>query len=308
MLLIIDGNNIAYRSFHTPQGNLTTKAGEPTGVMLGVLNSVRNYLEKFPDTTRVIVAWDGGKAQWRKDIHPEYKANRSYGKTDEEKAKFEGLYKQIDELNTFLPILKVQSIKLKGWEADDLIYALCKLHNGTNMVVTSDKDMLQLISDSTSIYTPYKDKVIGVSNFYDETGVTQEAYMGYRSLVGDNSDNIPGVPGIGEKTAKNLMDKYGHIDNILNPKPEDKKVLMKSKRTQKIFDPENLQAIGRNHRIMNFSYVEYNDIMGDLTKVLTEEQIYEGAIVKKWLTRWQFVSILSNYISWVVPFKMLGDD
>ena len=74
MILLIDGNNVAYRAFHTPQGSLTTKQGEPTGVILGFLNSVKGYLEKFPEVTRVVVAWDGGKAKWRKEIYPDYKA------------------------------------------------------------------------------------------------------------------------------------------------------------------------------------------------------------------------------------------
>lgn len=305
MLLIIDGNNIAYRSFHTPQGSLTTKQGEPSGVMFGVLSSLRYYLETFPEVTRVIVPWDGGKAKWRKEIYPEYKANRSYGNDPEEKARFDGLFKQIDELNDFLPKINVQSIKVKGYEADDLIYALCQLYDGDIMVVTSDKDMLQLVNERTSVFTPYKEKVIGVSNFYEETGVTREAYMGYRALLGDPSDNIKGVPGIGEKTAKSLLDKYGNIDNILQATGEDKKALMKSARTKRIFEQENLQILGRNNKIMNFKYVEYAEVEIQLKESLTNKGQYDKAEVQKWIMRWQFVSILSNYMSWIIPFRGL---
>jgi DNA polymerase-1 len=306
MLLIIDGNNIAYRSFHTPQGSLTTKQGEPSGVMFGVLSSLRFYLETFPDVTRVVVPWDAGKAKWRKEIYPEYKANRSYGNDPEEKARFDGLFKQIDELNDFLPKINVQSIKVKGYEADDLIYALCKLYEGNIMVVTSDKDMLQLINERVSIFTPYKEKVIGVSNFYEETGVTREAYMGYRALLGDPSDNINGIPLIGEKTAKSLMDKWGNIDNILTATGDGKKELLKSARTRRIFEQQNLEILGRNNRIMNFKYAQFDpEVTEQLKALLTNKGQYSKAEVQKWIMRWQFVSILANYMSWIIPFRGL---
>jgi DNA polymerase-1 len=306
MLLVVDGNNIAYRSFHTPQGSLTTKAGEPSGVMYGMLSSLRYYLETFPEVTRVIVPFDGGKAQWRKDIYPDYKANRSYGKDEEEKAKFDGLFKQIDELVNFLPKINIHAIKVKGYEADDLIALLCQMYEGQIMVITSDKDMLQLINERVSIFTPYKEKVIGVSNFYEETGVTREAYMGYRALLGDTSDNIRGVPGIGDKTAKTLMDKYGHIDNILGATGEDKKALMKSARTKKIFEPENLKTLGINNKIMNFKHAQYTkEVYDQLGQLLVAKGQYDKAEVQKWIMRWQFVSILSNYMSWIIPFRGL---
>jgi 5'-3' exonuclease len=306
MLLIIDGNNIAYRSFHTPQGSLTTKQGEPSGVMFGMLSSLRYYLETFPEVTRVVVPFDGGKAKWRKEIYPEYKANRSYGSDPEEKAKFDGLFRQIDELNDFLPKINIQSIKVKGYEADDLIYQLCQLYDGDIMVVTSDKDMLQLVNERTSVFTPYKEKVIGVSNFYEETGVTREAYLGYRALLGDSSDFISGIPMIGEKTAKSLMDRYGHIDNVLSATGETYKQLMKSARTKRIFEQENLQILGRNNKLMNFKYAQFEpEVTEQLKALLTNKGQYDKVEVQKWIMRWQFVSILSNYMSWIIPFRGL---
>ncbi len=309
MILIVDGNNIAYRSFHTPQGMLCTKAGEPTGVMLGVLHSLKVYLDKFQNASKVIVCWDFGKAKWRKEMYPEYKANRSYGDNPEEKARFDGLFQQINQLDEFLPSLGVQSVKLKEQEADDLIYAVCQMYkNEPKMVITSDKDMLQLIDRTTTVYTPYKDKVISLLNFYEETGVTPEAYMGYRALVGDSSDNIPGVPGIGEKTAKGLMDKYGHIDNILNPTAENKALLMKSARTSKIFKPENLAIVGRNHRIMNFKYVNYDDIKDEIIANISDKSVVDSKAVKDFLVRWQFVSILTNYMPFILTFRSISEE
>lgn len=327
MILLVDGNNLAHRVFHTNSGSLTTKAGEPSGVILGVLNSIKGLIEKFPETTKVIMCWDGGRSEWRKELYPQYKAQRDYGKADPEKAKkYEGLWSQMESLHENLHIFGVNSIKVQGQEADDIIAVACneitEQYNGEKhvMVITSDKDMLQLASDNVSIYTPYKDKVISPLNFYDETGVTQEAYLGYRALVGDTSDNIMGVPGIGDKTAKNLMNKWGHIDNILSSKGNDRQVLMKSKRTAKIFENQNLQVLGINNKIMNFKFVPYDvDVEDAINKALNVhltgiEETRPSPVelnsraVKDYFIRWQFLNNLTNYMTWIVPFMGLGED
>lgn len=314
MIAVVDGNNLTYRTFYTPAGSLVTSTGEPSGCILGFLNQMK-ALQEAVSLERIIVCWDSGKAQWRKDLHPEYKANRSYGKTDEEKEKFDDLYKQMHILHENLHLAGVHSIKMEvPFEADDLIYGVVKYLEAKGeevLVVTTDKDMYQLINNKVSLYSPHKRKIIGSSDFYDEVGVTQESYMGYRALLGDTSDNIPGVPGIGEKTAKGLMDTYGHIDHVLNPTPDVRKVLMKSKRLARIFEPQNLEAIGRNHRIMNFKYVdEHLDAINfteKLEHLLHEdnELVFEGAGLKKFLMRYQAVSILSDFNPWSSNFRKL---
>jgi DNA polymerase-1 len=308
MLLLIDGNNIGYRAFHTPQGQLETKDGKPTGVMQGVLKSIKLYLERFPETTKCLVCFDGGKAEWRKELYPEYKANRSYGDDPEEKERFEGLFNQLNELNEMLPKINVRSIKLDGHEADDLIYAFCELTQDNVMIVSSDKDMLQLINERVSVYTPYKDRVIGISDFYDETGVTMKAYLGYRALVGDKSDNIIGVHGIGEKKAKALMDKYGHIDHILGATGDVKKALMKSKVNARIFEPENLQRLGINNKIMNLKFFDYTGIRNDLDKALNDPIEFDSNYFKNWLMRNQFAAILAEYLAFSMVFRALEED
>ncbi|MNT21672.1 DNA polymerase I, thermostable [compost metagenome] len=187
------------------------------------------------------------------------------------------------------------------------------------MVVTTDKDMLQLINKSVSVYRPGKDVIVSPLNFYEQTGVTQEAYIGYRALVGDTSDNIFGVQGIGEKTAKNLMDQYGNIDNVLGAKGDDKAKLLKSKRTARIFEPEGLNRLGINNKIMNFKYVPYDQEVEDLVhKALgiymgPEEEApldpaFDTKAFRAFCMRWQFLSILTNYMPFVTPFFGLGDE
>lgn len=308
MKLVVDISNIAYRSFHTPQSNLSTREGEPTGVMLGILNSLKMYIDKFQNVSKIVACFDGGKSAWRKSIYPDYKANRTYGSDPEEKAKYDALFKQINTMYEFLPQLGVHCIKEKSYEADDIMYAVCKTLPGNKLVISSDKDFLQLVSEDISVYNLHKDKIISPLNFYEEMKIPLEAYMGYRALLGDPSDNIPGVPGIGNTTAKKLMDKYGHIDNVLNPSPEAKKELMKSARTKKIFDKENLHILGRNHRLMNFKYVDYSDIKERMENHLYQELPVNSEEVKNFLMKYQFISILSNYTPFILSFRSVGAD
>jgi DNA polymerase-1 len=207
----------------------------------------------------------------------------------------------------------VNSIKIPGYEADDLMYSVAKEATSVNkhvMIVTSDKDMLQLVSDNVSIYSPFKDKVISPLNFYEETGVTIESYLGYRALIGDKSDNIIGIEGIAEGKAKKLMDEYGHIDNILNAQGLTKQKLLKSKVFSRIFTSEGLQKLATNNKIMNLRLAPESRAVNDLVYLAVHDSEIEvnSKEFKAWLMRWQFVSILANYLPWVTPFLALGDD
>lgn len=306
--LIVDGNLIANRSFFTPQGALTLKDGTPSGVIMGVLKSLQGYLQTFHNATRMVVVWDGGKSEWRKAIYPGYKAQRGKDRTPEEQEKYAQIYPQMDILHGFLPTLGVYSLKVQGQEGDDLAYACTQVIEGSKVIISSDKDLLQLVDKDTVVYRVGKDKIVGMDDFKDELGVTLHAYLGYRALVGDSSDNIVGVAGIGEKTAASLMEKYGHIDNILNAKGDDLKSLMKSKRTAKIFDKENLQVIGRNHKIMNLKYVEWQDYEEYLRSTLNAELEVNSKAVREFLIKWQMNEILSNYLSFINCFNGLGEE
>jgi DNA polymerase-1 len=128
--------------------------------------------------------------------------------------------------------------------------------------------------------------------------------------VGDKSDNIIGIEGIGEGKAKKLMDDHGHIDNVLNAQGLTKQKFMKSKVMSRIFTPEGLQRLGINNKIMNFKHIQFsNESVEAIAGVLTEPTPeINSKEFKAWLMRWQFVSILSDYLTWISPFLALGDD
>lgn len=315
MYLVIDGNNLAHRVFHTPAGELTKKDGTPSGVIYGVMNSVKNMLEKLPEVERVIVTWDAkGGSAWRKAIYPAYKGNRDYGKDDEEKRlAYEGLFMQMEESHKNLHLLGINSIKIEGYEADDLMAVLSKripeMTGKHVMIATSDKDMLQLVSNTVSVYSPFRDKVYSPFNFYEEIKVTPEAYVGFRALVGDTSDNIKGIEGIAEGRAMKLMDEYGHIDNILNAQGEQKTKLMKSKVFSRIFTQEGLQTLAVNNKIMNFKFVPESEQLEDEVEhhVKNMPEVNSKAF-RAYCTEWQFISILANYLPFISPFNALGED
>ena len=306
--LVIDGNNVASRAYHTPQGELRSRKGEPTGTILATLNSLKGYLEKFQEATRMVVVWDYGKSEERMKLYPGYKMNRDHTRDDrtpEEILKFEEYLWQMNEIHKFLPALGINSLKVKGWEADDLVYATACLLQGKKTIISSDKDMLQLINEEVSVFDLYKDLLVTPSNFEVKTkGISQKCYLGYRSLLGDDSDNIGGVPGIGEVTAKKLMDTYGHIDIMF----KDKDKLMLKSRTAAIFKPENLAIIGRNHKLMNLGYVNYDAIQEDILQMITPVHEIRIQDIKDFFMHKEFVSILSNFTSWMTYFRLLGED
>lgn len=314
MFIVVDGNNLAHRIFHTPAGELTKKDGTPSGVVYGIVNSIKGYLEKFPETERVIVAWDTkGGSKWRKALYPDYKANRDYGNDDEEKKlAYQGLFMQMEESHKMLHMLGVNSIKIDGYEADDIIALLADeltIRNKHMMVITSDKDMLQLVSDNVSIYSPYKDKIYSPTNFFEELGVTKEAYIGYRALIGDTSDNISGIQGIAEGRAKKLMDEFGHIDNVLNAQGDSLKKLKKSVIFSRIFEPQGLRTLGINNKIMNFKFVPREDtILEDITFEVTTQPVVDSKSFRQWCIDWQLASILVNYLPFISVFNALGED
>lgn len=315
MFLVVDGNNLAHRIFHTPAGELTKKDGTPSGVVYGIVNSLKGMLERFPETERVIVTWDtrGGSA-WRKAIYPDYKANRDYGKDDDEKKEaYKGLFMQMEESHKMLKLLGVNSIKMEGYEADDLMALLSKsipeLAEKHVMIATSDKDMLQLVCKNVSVYSPFKDIVYTPLNFYEEIGVTTEAYVGFRALVGDTSDNIHGIEGIAEGRAKKLMDEYGHIDNVLNAQGKQRDKLLKSKVFSRIFEQQGLKTLGINNKIMNFKFVPESDELSDLiSKHIFHMPDVNSKGFREWCIEWQLVSILSNWLPFISTFNALGED
>ena len=214
-LLLIDGHSFAYRAyFALPPENFSTSTGQTTNAVYGFLSMLLTVLEnEKPD--HVAVAFDLGRQTFRLDEYPEYKAGRA--RTPED---FPG---QVDLIQDMLRALNIPVLTREGFEADDILATLARQATDrgvTTQIASGDKDSFQLASDTVTILYP-KRGVTDLNRFTpqaveDKYGVTPANYRGWAALVGEKADNLPGVPGVGEKTAAKWLSKYGDLDAIID--------------------------------------------------------------------------------------------
>ena len=219
-LFLIDSSSYFYRAFYALPP-LTNSKGKPTGAALGYTRMLMKLI-KEADIKYGACLFDS-KESFRKQSYEEYKANR--------KGMPEDLVSQVDYLTDISYLLGFETFKLNGYEADDLIARIVRSFEGSGVsicIVSSDKDLKQLLSDGVFMYDALKNKIITKNIFEEENGIKPEEYRYVLALMGDASDNIPGIKGVGEKTAfalikeyKNLDGIYKNIDNINKPKLQE---------------------------------------------------------------------------------------
>ena len=241
-IMLVDGMNTLIRSFSL------LKAMNPTGThiggMVGFLRSL-GYVTRIFDPTRVIIVWDGkGGAGNRQNIDPNYKAQRAssrithWGLYDSKEEETEALIGQLFRTQDYLDCLPVHQIVMEKLEADDIMAWIAKKASDSNVkkctIVSSDKDFLQLVDDTIQVYAPVKKKTFTKSNIFNELKVLPENYNVVKALLGDNSDNLQGVKGLGIKTLVSefpkLLNKKVNLDYIFKvseEKLEGKKIFAK---------------------------------------------------------------------------------
>lgn len=209
LTMVIDGNNLAHRCRYV--FSLSNK-GIDVSVTYGFLRVMDSLLLKHRPTC-VMVMWDGGTPEFRRRAMPSYKANRSKGDPQE----YKDFLRQMNELRDILPTMGVISVWKRGSEADDLMYHASRIVRGDVLIVSSDKDMFQAITERVHVLNPAKDDTVYTSEvFEEEYGIPVSKYIDWRALQGDGSDNIEGVKGIGVKTATKLFQKYEELTRITN--------------------------------------------------------------------------------------------
>jgi DNA polymerase-1 len=212
-LLLIDGHSLAYRAFHALPDTIATDEGFPTNALYGLAAMMMKMLvEERPG--RVVVCWDAPGPTFRHEEEPTYKANRAATPDlfREQAQHFRPLMEAFGFINTELP----------GWEADDVIGTLARQAEEAGepvVILTGDRDAFQLVSDRVSVMATGRGvtdtKLYTPEAVHERYGIGPELMVDFRGLVGDPSDNLPGVPGIGEKGASQLLQKYGSLDGIL---------------------------------------------------------------------------------------------
>ena len=261
-ILIVDAMNTLIRSFSLLKA--MNPSGAHIGGLVGFLRSL-GYVTRIFDPTRVIIVWDGkGGSANRKNIDPNYKAQRAtsrithWGLYDNKEEETEALIGQLFRTQDYLECLPLQQIVIEKLEADDIIAYLAKRASNAGKkvtIVSSDKDFYQLIDKNIEVYAPVKKKTFTMNNIKEEIGVLPQNYNIVKALLGDNSDNIPGVKGLGIKTIlsewksftydKNasLQDIYDHCETQLDqekPKKIFAKILHNWNRVMTNFELMNL--------------------------------------------------------------------
>jgi DNA polymerase-1 len=206
-LFLIDGSSYIFRAFYAIR-HLSNSKGLPTNAIFGFTQMLLKVLkEHHPDYLAVV--FDSKGPTFRTEVYEEYKANRP--------AMPEGLALQIPYIKKIIEGYRIATLEREGYEADDLIGTVAKgVGSEVDVVIiTGDKDILQLVSDQIQVYDTMKDKRLGVEEVKERFGVMPEQVVEVMGLAGDTIDNIPGVPGIGEKTAIELIKAFGSIENLL---------------------------------------------------------------------------------------------
>jgi DNA polymerase I len=225
-LALIDGNSIAYRAFYALPEDLATKSGQVTNAVFGFTRMlIRLIKDHHPEA--VAVAWDVSRETFRTESYPEYKANRLKAP--------DHFRSQLPLMDEVLEALHITQLREEGYEADDIIASLTKkaVDEGWEvLIVTGDRDAFQLVGGPVSVlYTRrgISDTVLADEAWVtDRYGIAPSQYVEYAALRGDTSDNLPGVPGVGEKTAAKLIAEYGTIDGVFGAVAEQTPKLRES--------------------------------------------------------------------------------
>ena len=213
-LLIVDGHAYAYRAFHAIR-QLSSPTGSPTNAIYGFIKMLGKLRARL-EPSHAAVIWDGGLAAERVVEHPEYKSQRPPMPPD--------LEQQIDGIVNYLESAGVTSLCRDGVEADDWIASVTRSASSQLPVViaSSDKDFMQLVSPRVGLVNPSDklEKVWAAEDVKAKTGVEPGQIIDWLALIGDSVDNIPGVPGVGPKTATALLQRFGSVDGVYSHLPE----------------------------------------------------------------------------------------
>ena len=285
---LIDGSGYIFRAYYALPPLSRKSDGLPTGAVSGFCSMLFKLLEdsRSDDSnhkpTHFAVIFDSARKNFRNDIYSEYKANRSEAPEDLA-PQFEYIRKSVEAFN--LP-----SIELSNYEADDLIATYTKqiIKVGAKVtVISSDKDLMQLVSDKVRLYDPMKSKVLGEKEVVEKFGVKPNQVIDVQSLAGDSSDNIPGVPGIGIKTASELINKYKTLDVLLKKADE----IPQNKRRETLLANKDKALLSRQLVTLKDDVPVKDELSSFLLKEVQKEKLYD------FLRKMEFNKLLSRAIS-----------
>lgn len=285
---LIDGSGYIYRAYYALPPLTRKSDGMPTGAVSGFCNMLFKLLEDSKSNsnkdkpTHFAVIFDSARKNFRNEIYYDYKANRSEAPED--------LVPQFKYIRKSVEAFNLPSIELINYEADDLIatYSEQVLKEGAKVtIISSDKDLMQLYKKNIRIYDPMKNKFISNEDIDKKFGVSPEKVVDVQALAGDSSDNVPGVPGIGVKTAAELINQYGTLENVLKKAGEIKQ----NKRREMLLENKDKAIISKKLVTLKKNVPVEKKITEFELKNIDKEKLYN------FLREMEFNRLLSSVIS-----------
>jgi DNA polymerase-1 len=280
-LILVDGSSYLYRAYHAFPP-LTNSAGEPTGAMYGVLNMLRSLLLQY-QPSHVAVVFDAKGKTFRDELFAEYKSHRP-PMPDDLRAQIEPLHKMVKAMG--LPLLVTP-----GVEADDVIGTLAleaEKAGHAVLISTGDKDMAQLVTPNVTLINTMNNTILGPQEVCDKYGIPPELIIDFLALMGDASDNIPGVPGVGEKTAQGLLQGLGGLDVLYANLDSIATLSFRGAKTMAAKLEQNKEMAYLSYKLATIKTdVELDLICADLQvsplDVDTLQQLFKQYEFKRWL-------------------------
>jgi len=285
---LIDGSGYIFRAYYALPPLSRKSDGLPTGAVNGFCTMLYKLLEesRSDDTknkpTHFVVIFDSARKNFRNEIYEDYKANRTDAPEDLA-PQFEYIRKSVEAFN-------ITSAEMLNYEADDLIatYAEQILKKGAKVtIISGDKDFMQLVRPGVRLYDPMKSKVLGNKEVKEKFGVEPDKVVDVQALAGDSSDNVPGVPGIGIKTAAELINKYKSLDNLLTKANE----IPQKKRRETILENKNKAILSRKLVELKKDVPVKQKLENFILKKIDKEKLYN------FLREMEFNRLLSQIIS-----------
>jgi len=282
-MIIIDAQAVLHRAWHALPKTLTDKNHKPINAVYGFTMLLLKLLKQY-SPQKTAVAFDSKGPTFRHKKYKDYKANRPLQPQE--------FYDQIDKAKKILKGFNIPVFAKKGYEADDIIASIIKHQKKRNpskdfLIVTGDLDLSQLIDEKTKLY--FLKQGVATLKVYDKKdikkrfGIGPEKVADFKALCGDSSDNIPGAPGIGPKTASNLLQKYDNLENIFNSLDQC------NKRIKKIIS-DNKEQIKRAKELVELKY----EIKGIDFEKLNNQQKFDINQIIKMLKKFNFQSLIKR--------------
>ncbi|MCX7364680.1 MAG: DNA polymerase I, partial [Alphaproteobacteria bacterium] len=277
-LYLIDGSGYIFRAYHALPP-MSRPDGTPINAVFGFCKMLMQFIDD-PEVDHLVVILDAGRKTFRNDIYPDYKAHRPDPPED--------LIPQFPLIREAAKAFGLPCCELENYEADDLIATYARIaveKGGTCTIVSSDKDLMQLIRPGVEMLDPIKLRKIGPVEVMEKFGVAPEKVVDIQALAGDSTDNVPGVPGIGVKTAAQLITEYGDLETLLARAGEIKQ----PKRREALLANAELARISRQLVLLR------DDVPAPADPDTFDKNAPDPAVLLPWLAQQGFKSLLARF-------------